>query len=49
MPAPYLDELVVSGAVERLAMYITTLQPLVELLELEHGKGVEVEMGKMAR
>src|ERR1700686_5941063 len=29
MPAPYLDELVVNGAVERLTMYITTLQPLV--------------------
>jgi hypothetical protein len=49
MPAPYLDELVVTGAVERLALYITTLQPLVELLEAEHEKGVEVEMGNMAR
>jgi len=49
MPVPYLDELVVSGAVERLAMYITTLQPLVELFEPEHRKGAEVEMGTVAR
>jgi hypothetical protein len=49
MPAPYLDELVVNGAVERLAMYITTLQPLVELMEPEDTKGVEVEMGNVAR
>jgi hypothetical protein len=30
-------------------MYITTLQPLVELMEPEDTKGVEVEMGNVAR
>jgi hypothetical protein len=49
MPAPYLDELVVNGAVERLATYITTLQPLVELLEPDRNKGVEVQMGGTTR
>jgi hypothetical protein len=49
MPAPYLDELVVNSAVERLAAYITTLQPLVELLEPDDSKRVEVHMGGRAR
>jgi hypothetical protein len=49
MPAPYLDELVVNSAVERLATYITTLQPLVELLEPDDSKRVEVHMGGRAR
>jgi hypothetical protein len=50
MPAPYLDELVASGAAERLTMYITTLQPLVELfLELQDRQGAEVKVGNVAR
>jgi hypothetical protein len=51
MPAPYLDEVVVAGAVERLAAYITTLQPLVELCwtEWQTKEGVEVQIEDMAQ
>ena len=35
LPAAYLDEQVLEGAIDRVAAYITTLQPLLELLVVE--------------
>jgi hypothetical protein len=50
LPAAHLDEHLVSSAVERLAVYVTTLQPLVEqFLEPDVRNGVEVEIGHLAR
>lgn len=49
-PALHLDELVMDSAVGRLALYITTLQPLVEICwsEWQH-KGVAVQIEDVAR
>jgi hypothetical protein len=52
MPAAQLDEHVMESAIGRLAVYITTLQPLVELFWGAVGiesKGVEVHIGNMSR
>ena len=47
MPAPQLDELVMDRAIEGLVAYITTLQPIAELLWEE--RGVEVHIEKVVR
>jgi len=39
LPAPQLDEHVMQSAIERLAAYIITLQPLVTAFLLKHPKG----------
>ena len=51
LPAPQLDELVMDSAVARLAIYIPTLQPLVEMCwsEWQHMKGAVMQIEDVTR